>query len=84
MKIASNRAMPNSSVARAEAHCTPFRPCAVPLFVSSMVPVTAWSERVTTLPVCLQYACPTRAGGPRTQRDPADRRLGSRVKDGHR
>jgi len=41
MKIASKKAIPNSSVARADVHCFLFRPCAIPLFVLLMLLVPA-------------------------------------------
>jgi len=41
MKIASKKAIPNSSVARAEVHCFLCQPCAIPLFVLLMLLVPA-------------------------------------------
>ena len=141
MKIASKKAIPNSSVARAEVHCFLCQPCAIPLFVLLMLLVpavpdagrrpahpgktrcvhAALPENITDAgrrPAhpgktrCIQAALPenitdagrrpahpgrpeipsavpftmkgpTRAGGPRTQGDPADRRIESRAQDGH-
>jgi hypothetical protein len=71
MKIASNGGIPKSSVARAEAHCTPFRPCAIPpvcLIDGARHRLVGAGNHLARLsPVCLPYAGrrPAHPGRPR-------------------
>ncbi len=74
MKPKRNGEIPNSSAARAEAHCFSFRPCtAHPVCIADDTcpcPVGADSKPAHRI----QYSCPTRASGPRTRSNRGSRR----------